>query len=273
MRTIGRAILWLSVASLIQGSTFPVQKMVLGDVSPFAYNFLRFGVATLTSLFLFGPGKFKRGFVLGTVLGVAYVFQIWGLQLTTASKSGFIVSSFALMVPAVAYLVEKERLVPSKFVSFTLGGLGLYLLTGGVKGISLGDIFQMFCAVLFAFHVVLITKFSRVEKERDMMFWQFFTAAATNALFGAGKRWYLPKESLIVACYTGVFATTFGIFLQTKYQKCVGNNTTALVFMVQPVFSLLLSAIVLSERMSLAQFLGGIILLLAFLVGTFTRGR
>ncbi|MCD6551590.1 DMT family transporter [Thermotoga sp.] len=267
-----KALIFLLLTAALQGSTFPLQKLVVGGVSPFAYNAVRFGSAALISLWIFGPGRFKRSSLLGLVLCGAYIFQMWGLKFTSAARSGFIVSSFVFFVPIFSFLLEGERLRKIHLFSFALGFLGIYLLTGGIKGFSLGDLFQLFCAVLFALHVVLITKFSKVEREKDMLFWQFLTVAVVNLAFGTSSL-HLPLNALIVGLYSGLFATVLGIFWQMRYQKEVGSNTTALVYMTQPFISLVLSVSALGERMTVPQFAGGLITALALFVGTRVREK
>ncbi|PLV56844.1 DMT family transporter [Thermotoga sp. SG1] len=267
-----KALIFLLLTSTLQGSTFPLQKLVVGGVSPFVYNVVRFGSAALLSLWIFGPGKFKRGFLLGLVLCGAYIFQIWGLKFTSAAKSGFIVSSFVFFVPIFSFLLEGEKPRKEHLFSFIVGFLGIYLLTGGIGGFSSGDLLQLFCAVLFALHVVLITRFSRVEREKDMMFWQFLVVAVINLAFGANN-FHLPVGALIVGLYSGVFATVFGILWQMRYQKEVGSNTTALVYMTQPFISLVLSILLLGEKMNVPQFVGGLITAFALLTGTCVRKK
>ncbi|WP_235231248.1 MULTISPECIES: DMT family transporter [unclassified Thermotoga] len=121
--------------------------------------------------------------------------------------------------------------------------------------------------------MVLITRFSRSEEEKNMLFWQFVTVGAVNFLFGLGERWHLNLEAISVGIYSGVFATTLGILWQMRYQKEVGNNTTALVYMTQPFVSLVLSFLLLGERMSFLQLLGGILVLVALFTGTMMKPR
>jgi len=120
--------------------------------------------------------------------------------------------------------------------------------------------------------VVLITKFSKVEREKDMLFWQFLTVAVVNLAFGTSSL-HLPLNALIVGLYSGLFATVLGIFWQMRYQKEVGSNTTALVYMTQPFISLVLSVSALGERMTVPQFAGGLITALALFVGTRVREK
>ncbi|PLV59428.1 DMT family transporter [Thermotoga sp. KOL6] len=267
-----KALLFLLLTAAIQGSTFPLQKLVVLEISPFAYNTIRFGSAAVFSLLVFGFGKFFKGFALGIVLCGSYIFQIWGLKLTSATKSGFIISSFVFLVPVFAFLLEKEKLERYHLLSFLLGVLGIYILTGGTRGFSLGDLFQVFCAILFALHVVLITKFSRSEKEENMLFWQFATVAGVNLVFSLNRHWKISSGSLLVGLYSGILATFLGIFWQMRYQKEIGNNATALVYMTQPFISTLLSFILLEERLSTFQFFGGILTLVALFVGTSLKG-
>lgn len=50
-----KALAFLVLTAVLQGSTFPLQKLVLGGVSPFVYNTVRFGSAALLSLLCSDP--------------------------------------------------------------------------------------------------------------------------------------------------------------------------------------------------------------------------
>lgn len=83
-------------------------------------------------------GNFRYGAILGVVLGVAYTAQTWGLTLTTSTKSGFITSLYIVFVPIFAYFIEKEVPTPFQIVSFLVGSLGLYMISGRIEGLNLG---------------------------------------------------------------------------------------------------------------------------------------
>ncbi|RKX41789.1 MAG: EamA/RhaT family transporter [Thermotogae bacterium] len=272
MKSLQKSVLALLVAATIQGSTFPLQKLVLPGVSPFVFNALRFGFAAAVSFFVFGRGDILRGAILGAVLSVGYVTQTWGLTLTSASKSGFIVSLYTVLIPIFSYIVEREKITRIQGIAFALSVLGSYLLSGGVRGFNLGDLLMLICAASFALHIVLITRFSRQVAEGQLLFPQFLTVALINAMAGVTKNWGLSIPIYFVAIYSALLATVLGIYLQLRFQKEVGSNRTGLIFVMLPVSSTIFSYLILGERLSPLQITGALIMVIAIVVSSLGNG-
>lgn len=268
MKKTTKAVTALMAAAAIQGSTFPLQKMALSGVSPFIFNALRFGLAALVSFFVFGKGKANKGIILGAVLSAGYISQTWGLTLTDASKSGFIVSLYTILIPVFSYILEKERITIIQGFAFALSVAGSYLLSGGIGGFNPGDLLMIGCAISFALHIVLITKFSKQVPESDLLFPQFFTVALTNAVLGMKGKWILPLSSYLVIVYSALLATVLGIYLQLKFQKSVGSNRTGLIFLMLPISSTIFSYLILGESFSRPQWIGASIILVAMMMSS-----
>lgn len=269
-----RALLSLLFVTFIWGSTFPLQKIALVGASPTFYIAVRFTVAAVLSYLLFGKGNFRYGAILGVVLGVAYTAQTWGLTLTTSTKSGFITSLYIVFVPIFAYFIEKEVPTPFQIVSFLVGSLGLYMISGRIEGLNLGDLLTVFCAVSFALHVVLITRFSKRADEKDLLFPQFLVVTVFNLILSLFfKDWRFNFPAFGSALFTAVFATILAIYLQAKYQKVLGNNISALVFLGEPVFAASLSYLVLGETLSSEQMIGSFLLLASILLSSLERAK
>ena len=272
MKSLQKSVLALLIAATIQGSTFPLQKLVLPGVSPFVFNALRFGFAAAVSFFVFGRGDILRGAILGAVLSVGYVTQTWGLTLTSASKSGFIVSLYTVLIPIFSYIVEREKITRIQGIAFALSVLGSYLLSGGVRGFNFGDLLMLICAASFALHIVLITRFSRQVAEGQLLFPQFLTVALINAMAGVTKNWGLSIPIYFVAVYSALLATVLGIYLQLRFQKEVGSNRTGLIFVMLPVSSTIFSYLILGERLSPLQITGALIMVIAIVVSSLGNG-
>ncbi|HKL13336.1 MAG TPA: EamA family transporter, partial [Halanaerobiales bacterium] len=90
-----KADLSLIFIVMIWGTTFPLMKIALGNVKPFYFISLRFITAFIvltlilnTRLKKINWRTFKIGSFLGLWLFFGFAFQIYGLQFTTASRSG-----------------------------------------------------------------------------------------------------------------------------------------------------------------------------------------
>ena len=264
-----KSVSFLLLATFFWGITFPIQKLVLDvGVSPFVYNAIRFFIASIVVLLLWGPGNVRYGLILGTVLSIGYVTQTWGLTMTTSSRSGFITSLFVLFVPVFSYFIEKKKPTIYHLFSFGLATIGIFLLTHGEVGFGLGEFLTLICAISFGLHVVLITVFSHIVNEEKLLFWQFLAVWVINGLVGliAGHSFIISSRTLGVATFTALTATVYGIWAQLKYQKIVSSNTSAIIFAMEPVFAYTFSYIILKEVLTPTQWFGAILLLVSILI-------
>ena len=256
-----KAYLTLLFVTVIWGTTFPVQKLIVGDISPLFYNSVRFAMAAVLSFLIWGKGEWKRGGILGLILALSYASQTSGLKFTTASKNGFFTSLYVVLVPFVSWLIEGVRPRINHVLGIVLAFWGSYLLSGGVEGFNIGDFLSTLCGIGFAFHVVLITKFSREVREEDLLTPQFAVTSILNgamAFFLGG--FDMSSPALLVAAYTAISATVFGIWVQVKFQKVMGSNAAALIFSGEPVFAMIFSYLMIHEVFTTGQILGAVLL-------------
>ncbi|MFN6992098.1 MAG: EamA family transporter, partial [Fervidobacterium sp.] len=57
------------------------------------------------------------------------------------------------------------------------------------------------------------------------------------------------------------------IIIQAKYQKVVGSNISALIFVGEPLFAMLLSMIILGEHVTFVQGIGAVLMTLSIILG------
>jgi len=264
-----KAILLLFLVTALWGTTFPLQKMVLEGVSPFVFNALRFWIATIVAFALGGKQNFKYGIILGLFMAAGYVTQTWGLSLTTASKSGFITSLYIIIVPILSFFFDRERVNRIQLIGFTLAFVGSYFISGGLDGFSMGDFLTLICSVAFAFHVVWITRISRKVSEKELLGWQFAVVAVINSFLGANSSWSVPIQAWMVALYCAVLASILAVFWQLKFQKRVGNNTSALIFVGEPIFAAFFAYFILGETLTRSQSMGAVFLTISLILVSF----
>ncbi|KLO24374.1 DMT family transporter [Marinitoga sp. 1155] len=266
-----KSIIYILLAAVLMGSTFPIQKIGLANTNPLIYVTLRFSIATIISFFIFKRGKFFYSFILGLVLSIGYISQIIGIKYTTATKAGFITSQYIILIPLFSYLIDKEKINKYQGLGFLFSIIGSYLLSGGINGFNLGDFLMILCAISFALHIVLITKFSKKIHEKDLLTFQFLTVTIisffTMLFFKIDFK--ISMFSFLTILYSAIIGSIIVIFLQLKYQKKIGSNLTAILFLVQPIFSAFLSFFILKEQITLNQFAGSVILLFSILISNF----
>ena len=262
-----RADLALVLVALTWGATFVVVKRALTEISTFYFLALRFTLASVCLLVLFS-GAFRTagrdavwrglrgGFITGTILWLGYALQTFGLQYTTAGKSGFITCLYIVLVPMVSAALYRRWPRAQELVGVAITGVGMTLLTLPSLDrnfqFNLGDLLTLGCAVSFAFHMLVLGYYSQRERFEAVAIGQI---ACVALLSFAGLPWDPPRahwsRSLVFAIVlTGLFATTLAFIVQTWAQQYTSATRAALLFALEPVFALVTAVFIGGEKIT-----------------------
>jgi len=267
------ALVWNTI---VWGSTFVLVKNALAGISPVLFLALRFSLATAILLVLFrGLGKgpytgrsLAAGAVTGTFLFAGYLFQTWGLRLTSAPKSAFLTGLNTVMVPLLAALVYKIKPRRSELLGVLAATAGLALMTlqggAGSGSVNRGDLLTIVCALAFAAHIVTLGHFSEQVSFELLSVMQVGVAALWSlVLFGwvEPPRWHWRPSVVYAILITGVLATAVAFTIQAWAQQYTTSTRTALIYMLEPVFAVITSYLVAGEGLSARAAVGaGLIL-------------
>lgn len=270
-----RAELALVFDTIIWGATFVVVKQALNDVSPLLFLTLRFTLAAVAMILIFGRHLRIENMVPGVVSGLflftGFAFQTFGLRLTTAPKSGFITGFSIALVPLLVACVYKKRPGVSEMAGVLLAtaGLGLMTLNGQVMGINRGDMLTIGCALAFAAQIVVVGYYSARVSFESVALWQ----TVTCAVLALGTFWWLETPFVRVrvgvvsaVLVTGLFATALAFSIQVWAQQYTTATRTALIFALEPVFAWLTSFLLTHEGLSGAAAAGAALILTGILL-------
>ena len=112
--------------TIVWGSAFAIMKDTLDRQDVNSFLACRFIIAAGIMLLL-RPQCLKhmnkdfliRGVVTGTFLGTGYIFQTFGLTMTTVAKTGFLTGLYAVIVPLIAAGFFKAKVRKLQSVSYT----------------------------------------------------------------------------------------------------------------------------------------------------------
>ncbi len=286
----GEGILLLN--TIIWGATFVIIKMALRDVSPMMFVATRFTLASLLLLpFMFKTirkadrGTILSGALLGFMFFLGFATQTIGLNFTSATKSGFITGTFVLFTPVFQLLFEKKKPSGGNLTGVAIVILGLILLSSKGnslfdifreigQGFNIGDFFTLLCAVFFAMYLVYLDSTSRKYDYRPLVFMQVAVTGISGIVFSfilsatgfESFKFVLNSNVVFALLYTAILATIVTTTLQTKYQKFVTPTKAGIILSFEPIFSMILAFILLSERISLFGFIGCILIFTGLLV-------
>ena len=271
-----QADLLLVFTCAIWGLSFPTVKVALADASPLAFVAVRFLLGTLILI----PGTRLRplpsgrellaGLLLGALLGIGFATQAVGLAYTSPSRSAFIVAMSSVLAPLVAYFVVRERLSWWTLSGVGLAALGIYFLTDpGAGGLNRGDWWTLVTAFVFGGQIVAVHELGVRFDVRRLVLMQIAVTAigvGVAAPLLEPVRFAVTTRSILALAYCGVAATAVALLLQMRAQKELSSGRAALLFCTEPVFASLASWLWLGERLSLAQWAGGAMIVAGMLV-------
>jgi drug/metabolite transporter (DMT)-like permease len=278
------ADLALALCALIWGATFVVVKDALAFASVFSFNAMRFTLAAVVMGIVYfravrksDSATFFAGSLIGVFMFGGYAFQTLGLKFTTPSKAAFITGASVVMVPVLLAIFWRRRVSAWVWAGAVAALFGLYFLTvphAGFSALNIGDLLALGCAVMFAFHIILVARYSPRHSVAALSFLQVATTAVLTALclpILSATRWEPPfvrwSPSLAAALLiTAVGATALCFSLQVWAQQYTSPTHTAILLSLEPVFAALTSLIVVHERLGARVLAGAVLVFIGILL-------
>jgi len=279
-----RADLALLFCALIWGATFVAVKDALADTSIAVYLAVRFalsavvmGVVFWRSLRGLNRVTIWSGVQIGLALLAGYAFQTTGLKFTTPSKAAFITGSSVVLVPLLLAAFGHRRINRWIWAGAIAAFAGLYYLTvppEGLGGLNAGDPIVFCGAVMFAVHVILISRYVEHHSVGALSFLQIATTAvaatiAVPLLSATGlehARWVWTSSLIFAVLVTSLGSTVIGFSFQTWAQQYTSPSHTAILISLEPVFAVLTSWLFAREHLSARVLIGGALILTGILV-------
>jgi drug/metabolite transporter (DMT)-like permease len=262
-------VLLLVLVTAVWGWTFVLVKDAISQYPTLPFLAIRFALAALVLIAVVRrpPGWFtvRVGVPIGLALAVGYLLQTVGLQTTSPGNAGLLTGLFVVFTPLIDGLFGAS--IPRRTIIAAIAALvGTFLLTGsGFRLPGLGDLLVMGCAIAFAVHIVLLSRWAPSLPPAPLAMVQMLTAAA---IFGGGAipQFRLPSGGVWFAiAVTGVLASAVAFLIQTWAQRHLSASRTALVLATEPAWALLAAILLAGQRLDLLQAFGAGIVLLAIL--------
>ncbi len=254
-------------ACLLWGISFVVVKLALESASPLAFAAIRFALATVVlAPFVRLQQRFSRaeltdGALLSLLLGIGFLAQTTGLQWTTPSRSAFLIALSSVLAPAIAAVALRERPRVALVVALVLAGTGVFFLSAPESGgLNRGDALTLITAGLYGGHIVAT---GVVARRHDPLRLVWLEIAGTTVLATLGAvliedvrlSWSPRFTGALV--YTAIGATVVTLLLQMKAQRYMTAARASVLFCGESLFAAITSWLVLGERLSPVQWLGG----------------
>jgi len=272
-----KADLGLLAVTLFWGTTFIVSKIALTEISLQNYLAIRLTLAAIVMNLIairfrkeLNKRTIRDGIIIGIFLFFSYVFQMWGIQYTSASNAGFITGVNVVLVPIFSVIFFKNKPQVASVFGVILAFVGLFLLSGGsLSKLNIGDFLVFICAITVAFHVIFTGRYAPKNNIYLLTAVQLSTTAILSiifALFSSNLLIELTFNIFLVLAYLALFGTVFTFLMQTAMQRFTTATRTALVFSMEPVFAALFAYLIAGETLSVMGWTGGILILMGMIV-------
>lgn len=249
----------LLLTTVIWGSAFAFQSKAMEFLSPFAFQAIRCGVATIGLIPIIivsdkittnNQGFFQKwadkklwitGLLCGIPLFLACNLQQLGLaEEPDPGKSGFLTAMYVVIVPVIG-IFRKQKPTIMIPISIILAVVGLYFLSCvGTSSISLGDLLTLTCALMFAIQITFIDLWANNLDPFRLNAIQALVCTICSgaiALFTENHNLENIKACFLPIIHTGFFSMGLGYALQIIGQKRTDPTLASLIMSLESAFA------------------------------------
>lgn len=227
---------------------------------PFCYQKLR---QTSTELLL-------KAAAIGLVMTLNLIFWIQAISHSEGIGEGaFIMSLSMLMVPPLAWLIFREKPNRQFWLALPIAIAGLFLLTmGSGLSLSLSQLLFLLASLSLALYFNLNSRFSRRIDPMALTCVQLAVTGVMHLLYsGLFEHWPESIEPQIWGWFAAsvLLATSLRFVFQSTGQKYSNVANAALIMMLEPIWTVLISVFWYHEPMPIEKIAGCVLILLALI--------
>jgi len=205
-------------------------------------------------------------------------FQQVGLVYTTAGKAGFITGLYVVIVPFLSLFFKQDKTSFGTWIGAIFAAVGMYLLSVTRNlDMNFGDLLVLFSAFGFAFHLIVIGRFSNRFNTAQLSLVQCMVCAGLSLLVAAIFETVVLANilsALIPLLYGGVLSVGVAYSLQIYGQKNSPAPHAAIIFSLESVVAAIGGWIILDEILSGRAIFGCTLMMAGILISQlYTKKR
>lgn len=269
------------IATVIWGYAFVGMKDMVEVLPPSWLIGLRFLIAgTVLSVVTHRRiARFlsRKAVLMGIALAAADFSAFWtqtvGLMYTTPGINAFLTATYCVIVPFLWWIIARRRPTAFNIIAAVVALTGIWLVSGGsgVLTIGFGEGMTLACAVLFALHIVLVSKFSRFADALTMTAVQFLAEGVMGCMVGAVFETFpgfgvFTASSVVQLLFLAIFATVIAFGIQNVSLAHVPPAQVSLFLSLESVFGVVFGVLVYGEVLTLRLLAGFALIFVAILI-------
>ncbi len=262
----------LFLVSIIWGSGFIMTELLISAAwntaqimaARFSIGAIALAITLGKNLLKISRQEFKAGVIAGSMIFFSFYMQTLGQRETTVSNVAFFTATNVVMVPLFAWLFNRERLQLHTLLLAGLSFIGMLVLSysGGRITLNRGDVAILSCAVVFALHIIYLSRQLRHCDAARLNVVQIGTAAVFSLvawLFtGSANPGFDLGAGGLPILFLGLLSTCVCYYLQTKAQALVKASTVAIILALEGFFGSFFSLLLGMDRFSFRLVIGGL---------------
>ncbi|WP_341664264.1 DMT family transporter [Vibrio sp.] len=276
---------WILVGTtMLAGLGWIFSKETVQGLPPFGFVGLRFLVASIClvpfcyqSLSLFTARQLLQALGAGSILSAALLAWIHAITVSdTLGEGAFIVSLSMIIVPIIAWAIFRERPKRAFWISMPIAvtGLALLSLQDGWQASS-GHVWFLANACLLALHFNVNSRLVQKLPVLTLTCVQLFSTGAIALLVSLCVETIPTSVDIHIWWWfaaSALLATSIRYVMQTAGQKHCNPANAALIMLLEPIWTVILSILWYGEQLSFNK-LSGCCLILFSLVFYRTGGQ
>ncbi|SKA97042.1 Permease of the drug/metabolite transporter (DMT) superfamily [Caloramator quimbayensis] len=275
--------LLMIMSTIFWAGAFIAGKLSAPYIPAFTLTFLRFSLASLILYFVVKkkePTQFKLSkkdipvFTFTGIVGMFgyHVFFFNALKYTTAINSSIIAATNPLVTAILCIVFLKDKINSKRVFGIILSFVGVFLtITNANMSILInlsfnkGDILMLIAVLMWASYSVYSKKVMQYYSPLILTYYSFLFCSIFLIPFVIYEApWRLigtiPYYSYIASIYMSIFPSVIGYLVQQMSIKQIGPSKTAIFVNLVPIFSIILSTLILRETISPVKFLTALLI-------------
>lgn len=204
----------------------------------------------------------------GLAVGLNWIFLFQGYKYTSISNATLSYYFAPVFVTILAPFILKEKLTLSKFLCVLMALVGMFCIVGvdGINGGSdlIGIAYGLLAAGFYA-SVILMNKFLKGIDSIEITVIQLISATITllpYVLYVEGLGILsVSSVSIPYILILGIVHTGIAYLLYFSSLQGLKGQTIAVLSYIDPVFAIIISAVILKEQLGFLHIIGGVLIL------------
>lgn len=216
----------------------------------------------------------------GLAVGLNWIFLFQGYKYTSISNATLSYYFAPVFVTILAPFVLKEKLTLSKFLCVLMALVGMFCIVGVDRingGSDLIGIFYGLLAAGFYASVILMNKFLKGIDSIEITVVQLISATITllpYVLYVEGLGILsVSSASIPYILILGIVHTGIAYLLYFSSLQGLKGQTIAVLSYIDPVFAIIISAVILKEQLGFLQIIGGVLILGSSFISEFLNRK